>query len=70
MAKSALEAQFQDASRRQIDNVCRAFVNRAGAEVRLQRANRFDDVYLFYDSITYQDNRPSNQPGPTPGPSA
>lgn len=36
-------------------------VTRAGAEVSLQRANRFDDVYLFYDPITYQDNRPSNQ---------
>jgi cobalt-zinc-cadmium efflux system outer membrane protein len=35
-------------------------VTRAGAEVNLQRANRFDDVYLFYDPITYQDNRPSN----------
>ena len=32
----------------------------ARAEVNLQRANRFDDVYLFYDPITYQDNRPSN----------
>jgi len=35
-------------------------VNRAGAEVALQRANRFDDVYLFYDPITYQDNRPAH----------
>jgi len=35
-------------------------VTRAGAEVSLQRANRFDDVYLFYDPITYQDNRPIN----------
>lgn len=33
-------------------------VNRAGAELQLQRANRFDDVYLFYDPFTYQDNRP------------
>jgi cobalt-zinc-cadmium efflux system outer membrane protein len=33
-------------------------VNRAGAEVSLQRANRFDDVYLFYDPLIYQDNRP------------
>ena len=35
-------------------------MTRAGAEVNLQRANRFDDVYLFYDPITYQDNRPIN----------
>jgi cobalt-zinc-cadmium efflux system outer membrane protein len=33
-------------------------VNRAGAEVSLQRANRFDDVYLFYDPITIQDGSP------------
>jgi len=38
-------------------------VNRAGAELHLQRANRFDDVYLFYDPYTYQDNRPSGEPG-------
>ncbi len=34
-------------------------LGRANAEVALQRANRFDDVYLFYDPFTYQDNRPS-----------
>ncbi len=33
-------------------------LTRAGAELQLQRANRFDDVYLFYDPITYQDNSP------------
>jgi len=27
-----------------------------------QRANRFDDVYLFYDPITIQDNSPFGQP--------
>ena len=37
-------------------------IDRADAELRLQRANRFDDVYLFYDPITYQDNRPSGLP--------
>ena len=37
-------------------------INRAGAEVNLQRANRFDDVYLFYDPITIQDNSPFNNP--------
>jgi hypothetical protein len=132
MARTTLEAQFQDVSRRQIDAVCRAYValqaaridalaaadtvrrqeqslgvllnlplvetarlepqgalrtqfpppppaedlaalalrcrpdlraarlgiDRAGAEVTLQRANRFDDVFLFYDPITIQDNSP------------
>mgnify|MGYP006281154885 CR=1 FL=1 len=33
-------------------------VTRARAEVDLQRANRIDDVFLFYDPITYQDMRP------------
>jgi cobalt-zinc-cadmium efflux system outer membrane protein len=42
-------------------HAARLGVTRAGAEVSLQRANRFDDVYLFYDPITYQDNRPTNQ---------
>lgn len=41
-------------------HAARLGVTRAGAEVSLQRANRFDDVYLFYDPITYQDNRPIN----------
>jgi cobalt-zinc-cadmium efflux system outer membrane protein len=31
---------------------------RAEAELRLARANRLDDAYVFYDPITYQDNRP------------
>ncbi len=34
-------------------------LNRAEAEIRLARANRLDDIYLFYDPITYQDNRPA-----------
>jgi len=42
-------------------HAARLGVTRAGAEVKLQRANRFDDVYLFYDPITYQDNRPTGQ---------
>jgi len=33
-------------------------LDRAGAEIALQRANRFDDVFLFYDPITIQDNGP------------
>jgi cobalt-zinc-cadmium efflux system outer membrane protein len=33
-------------------------VERARAEVDLQRAARFDDVYLFYDPFTAQDLRP------------
>ena len=37
-------------------------VSRARAEVDLQRANRIDDVYLFYDPITIQDNAPINAP--------
>jgi cobalt-zinc-cadmium efflux system outer membrane protein len=37
-------------------------VDRARAEVDLQRANRVDDVYLFYDPITIQDNSPYNRP--------
>lgn len=37
-------------------------ISRASAEVALQRAQRFDDVYLFYDPIQIQDNRPLNAP--------
>jgi outer membrane protein, heavy metal efflux system len=37
-------------------------VTRAGAELKLQRANRIDDVYLFYDPITIQDNSPFGYP--------
>jgi cobalt-zinc-cadmium efflux system outer membrane protein len=37
-------------------------VSRANAEVDLQRAQRFEDVFLFYDPITIQDNRPVNAP--------
>jgi outer membrane protein, heavy metal efflux system len=37
-------------------------VTRAGAELTLQRANRIDDVYLFYDPITIQDNSPFGYP--------
>ena len=37
-------------------------VSRANAEVGLQRANRFDDVYVFYDPITVQDNGPIHRP--------
>jgi cobalt-zinc-cadmium efflux system outer membrane protein len=36
----------------------RSGVSRASAELRLQRANRYDDVYLFYDPLTIQDNSP------------
>jgi cobalt-zinc-cadmium efflux system outer membrane protein len=36
-------------------------VDRAGAEVALQRANRIDDVFLFYDPITIQDNSAYNR---------
>ncbi len=33
-------------------------IRRADAEIRLAQANRIDDVYLFYDPITYQDISP------------
>jgi cobalt-zinc-cadmium efflux system outer membrane protein len=33
-------------------------IGRAEAEIALQRANRLDDVFLFYDPLTYQDNSP------------
>jgi len=34
-------------------------IGRAEAELSLQRANCLDDIFLFYDPITYQDNSPS-----------
>ena len=37
-------------------------IGRAESEVKLAKANRFDDVFLFYDPYTYQDNRSSQQP--------
>jgi cobalt-zinc-cadmium efflux system outer membrane protein len=43
-------------------HAARIGINRANAEVKLERANRFDDVYLFYDPITIQDNRPIDAP--------
>ncbi len=36
-------------------------VGRAQAEVDLQKANAYDDVYLFYDPITVQDFGPYNR---------
>ena len=33
--------------------------------MKLQRANRFDDVYLFYDPFTYQNNQPFGAPSAT-----
>lgn len=35
-------------------------VNRADAEIHLAEANRLDDVFFFYDPLSYQDNRPSH----------
>jgi len=46
-------------------HAARIGVTRAGAEVHLQRANRFDDVYLFYDPFTYQNNQPFGSPSAT-----
>ncbi len=37
-------------------------VGRADAEVKLAQANRLDDVFLFYDPLSYQDNRPAHLP--------
>jgi cobalt-zinc-cadmium efflux system outer membrane protein len=34
-------------------------IGRAQADLSLQRANQLDDIFLFYDPITYQDNSPS-----------
>ena len=34
-------------------------IGRAQNELGLQRANRLDDVFFFYDPLTYQDNSPS-----------
>jgi cobalt-zinc-cadmium efflux system outer membrane protein len=39
-------------------NAARLGLTRARNDVQLARANRLDDVFLFYDPITYQDNRP------------
>lgn len=33
-------------------------IRRADSELRLAKANRVEDVYLFYDPFSYQDNRP------------
>ncbi|MDB5353501.1 MAG: czcC 4 [Planctomycetota bacterium] len=37
-------------------------LGRAESEVDLARANRLDDVFLFYDPFSYQDNRNSHTP--------
>ncbi len=37
-------------------------VGRAEAELALARTNRFEDIFLFYDPITYQDNGPGEVP--------
>lgn len=38
---------------------------RAGADVRLSKANVLPDVYLLYQPFTYQDNSPFNAPSST-----
>ncbi len=35
---------------------------RSESEVKLAMANRLDDVFIFYDPLSYQDNRPSHLP--------
>jgi cobalt-zinc-cadmium efflux system outer membrane protein len=63
MARTALEELTSVALTCRPDiRSMRAGVSRANAEVALQRANRFDDIYLFYDLITIQDNRPIHAP--------
>jgi cobalt-zinc-cadmium efflux system outer membrane protein len=63
MARTALEELTSVALTCRPDiRSMRAGVSRANAEVALQRANRFDDIYLFYDPITIQDNRPIHAP--------
>ena len=37
-------------------------ITRADAEIGLAKANRQDDVILFYDPLSYQDNRPAHLP--------
>ena len=37
-------------------------INRSDAEIGLAKANRLDDVILFFDPLSYQDNRPSHLP--------
>ncbi len=56
----ALEDLTRLALERRPDVVAaRRGISRAQAELSLQRANRVDDIFLFYDPITYQDNSPS-----------
>jgi cobalt-zinc-cadmium efflux system outer membrane protein len=55
-----LEEQLRVALQCRPDVVAaRRGINRAQAEIALQRANRLDDVFLFYDPLTYQDNSPA-----------
>jgi cobalt-zinc-cadmium efflux system outer membrane protein len=37
-------------------------INRADAEIGLAKSNRMDDVILFLDPLSYQDNRPAHLP--------
>jgi cobalt-zinc-cadmium efflux system outer membrane protein len=37
-------------------------IHRADAEIGLAKANRIDDVILFLDPLSYQDNRPAHLP--------
>jgi outer membrane protein, heavy metal efflux system len=37
-------------------------IGRADAEIKLAQANTFEDVFLFYDPLSYQDNRPAHLP--------
>ena len=40
-------------------------MERAQADVRLSRANKWPDAFLLYQPFTYQDNSPFNAPGST-----
>jgi cobalt-zinc-cadmium efflux system outer membrane protein len=61
-----LEELIQRALESRADVVAaRRGITRAQAELGLQRANRLDDIFLFYDPWTYQDERPYHVKSPS-----
>ena len=60
-APPPLEELTQIALQRRPDVIAiRRGIGRAQAELALQHANRLDDVFFFYDPLTYQDESPYN----------
>ena len=58
-APPPLDELTQIALQRRPDVIAiRRGIGRAQAELALQHANRLDDVFLFYDPLTYQDESP------------